>query len=248
MRPLRRPAEGLEAWRSAIGHPNTRLQGYLCEGIIRTQEQLDALPEGFTQFGRKPILGTFLFKDIRGSNYSEGADGKIDSNDKTYLSDKGTPRINYGFGFNLSWKGITLDAHFQGVGAYDRMLKTKNGDGVFQTGDKPYFELWTGDVWRPDNVDAKYPRVSGEWQEEYGAAGSTYWMRNGAYLRLKNLNIGYTLPRTWFSKLGVSNVQLFVNATNLFCISGMDEMDPEQDTLDSYPLMRTYTGGLSINF
>lgn len=69
-------AEGLEAWRSAIGHPNTRLQGYLCEGIIRTQEQLDALPEGFTQFGRKPILGTFLFKDIRGSNYSEGADGK----------------------------------------------------------------------------------------------------------------------------------------------------------------------------
>lgn len=241
-------AEGLEAWRSAIGHPNTRLQGYLCEGIIRTQEQLDALPEGFTQFGRKPILGTFLFKDIRGSNYSEGADGKIDSNDKTYLSDKGTPRINYGFGFNLSWKGITLDAHFQGVGAYDRMLKTKNGDGVFQTGDKPYFELWTGDVWRPDNVDAKYPRVSGEWQEEYGAAGSTYWMRNGAYLRLKNLNIGYTLPRTWFSKLGVSNVQLFVNATNLFCISGMDEMDPEQDTLDSYPLMRTYTGGLSINF
>ena len=91
-------------------------------------------------------------------------------------------------------------------------------------------------------------RISGEWQEEYGAAGSTYWMRNGAYLRLKNLNIGYTLPRTWFSKLGVSNVQLFVNATNLFCISGMDEMDPEQDTLDSYPLMRTYTGGLSINF
>lgn len=73
-------------------------------------------------------------------------------------------------------------------------------------------------------------------------------MRNGAYLRLKNLNIGYTLPRTWFSKLGVNNVQLFVNATNLFCISGMDEMDPEQDTLDSYPLMRTYTGGLSINF
>lgn len=241
-------AEGLESWRSAIGHPNKRLQGYLSDGIIRTQEQLDALPEGFTQFGRKPILGTLLFKDIRGTNYSEGADGKIDSNDLTYLSDKGTPRINYGFGFNLSWKGITLDAHFQGVGAYDRMLNTKNGDGVFQVGEKPYFELWTGDVWTPENVNAKYPRVSGEWQEEYGAAGSTYWMRNGAYLRLKNLNIGYSLPKIWFSKIGVSNVQVFVNGTNLFCISGMDEMDPEQETLDSYPLMRTFTGGLSINF
>lgn len=241
-------AEGLESWRSAIGHPNKRLEGYLSDGIIRTQEQLDALPENFMQFGRKPILGTLLFKDIRGANYSEGPDGKIDNNDMTFLSDKGTPRINYGFGFNLSWKGITLDAHFQGVGAYDRMLSTKNGGGVFQVGEKPYFELWTGDVWTPENVDAKYPRVSGEWQEEYGAAGSTYWMRNGAYLRLKNLNIGYSLPKAWFSKIGVSNVQVFVNGTNLFSISGMDEMDPEQESLDSYPLMRTFTGGLSINF
>lgn len=240
--------EGLESWRSAIGHPNTRLQGYYSDGIIRTQEQLDALPEDFTQFGRKPILGTLLYKDIRGANYSEGPDGKIDSNDKTFLSDKGTPRINYGVGFNVSWKGITLDVHFQGVGAYDRMIKTNNGDGVFQINDKPYFEIWTGDVWTPENVDAKYPRVSGEWQEEYGAAGSTYWMRNGAFLRLKNLNIGYSLPKRWFSKIGVNNVQLFVNGTNLFCISGIDEMDPEQETLDSYPLMRTFTGGLSINF
>lgn len=241
---------GLESWRSAINHPNTRLEGYLIEGdgIIRTQAELDALPEGFTQFGRKPILGTFVFKDIRGANYSEGPDGKIDSNDKTFLSDKGTPRINFGLGFNLAWKGITLDAHFQGVGSYDRMMRTANGDGVFQVADKPYFELWTKDVWTPENPNAEYPRVSGEWQEEYGAAGSQYWMRNGAFLRLKNLNIGYALPRQWFSRLGVKQVQLFVNGTNLFSISGMDEMDPEQEKLDSYPLMRTFTGGLSINF
>lgn len=241
---------GLESWRSNINHPNTRLEGFLIEGdgIIRTQAELDALPEGFTQFGRKPILGTFLFKDIRGANYSEGPDGKIDNNDKTFLSDKGTPRINFGLGFNLAWKGITLDAHFQGVGSYDRMMNTKNGDGVFQVGEKPYFELWTQDVWTPENPNAKYPRVSGEWQEEYGAAGSQYWIRNGAFLRLKNLNIGYALPRQWFSRLGVKQVQLFVNGTNLFSISGMDEMDPEQEKLDSYPLMRTFTGGLSINF
>ncbi|MCC8154908.1 MAG: SusC/RagA family TonB-linked outer membrane protein [Tannerellaceae bacterium] len=104
--------EGLKEWQSAIGCPYKRLEGYIAKGIIRTQEQLDALPDGFTQFGRKPVLGTILFEDIRGEGFSEGADGKIDENDKTFLSDKGTPRINYGFGFNLEWKGISLDAHF----------------------------------------------------------------------------------------------------------------------------------------
>ncbi len=236
---------GLEKWRSAIGHPNNRIMGYISEGIIRSQAQLDALPDDFMQFGRKPMLGTILYKDIRGANYSEGPDGKIDSNDETYLSERGVPRINYGVGFSLSWKGIAVDAHFQGVGAYDRMVANMNTGGVFQTSDKPYFNIWTGDVWTPENTDAKYPGVSGEWQEEWGATGSTFY---GAYLRLKNLNVGYTLPRKWFSKIGVSSVQIFVNATNLFCISGMPEMDPEQNTLDSYPLMKSFTGGLSINF
>ncbi|MDR2765340.1 MAG: TonB-dependent receptor [Tannerella sp.] len=241
--------EGLEAWRSQIGKPNNRLSGYISEGMIRTQEQLDALPEGFTIDGRKPILGTLLFRDIRGANYSEGPDGKIDGNDATYLSDNATPRINYGFGFNLEWKGFALDAHFQGVGAYDRMVSTMNGGGVFQMGDRPYFALWKDDVWTPENPNAKYPRVSGAWmQQEYGGGSSTFWLRNGAFCRLKNLNIAYTLPKNWLAGIGVNQLQLFVNATNLFCISAMEEYDPEQNTLDSYPLMRTFTGGLSINF
>lgn len=239
---------GLEPWRTAIGKPNNRLWGYKSKGIIRTQEDLDALPQGFTQFGRTPKLGMLLFEDIRGANLAEGADGKIDSNDATYLSDFAAPRINYGFGFNLEWKGISLDAHFQGVGAYDRMLKTKNGDGVFQVGEKPYFQLWTEDVWTPENINSEYPAVSGEWQPEYGAAGSTFWIRKGSYMRLKNLNLAYTLPKHWLASLGVDRVQVFVNGTNLFCISAFKEHDPEQEALDSYPLMRTYTAGLSINF
>ena len=242
--------EGLEEWRSRIGRPNDRLQGYVSKGIIRTQDELDALPDNFTQFGRKPILGTILFEDIRGENYSEGPDGKIDNNDYTFISDNGIPRINYGLGFNIEWKNFVLDAHFQGVGAYDRLVSTKGDNSVFQVGEKPYFELWTGDnVWTPENPDAKYPRVSGEWmQPEYGGGHSTFWLRNGAYMRLKNLNIAYTLPRHWLTSIGVNRVQLFINGTNLFSLSAFDEHDPEQESLDSYPLMRTFTGGLSVNF
>ncbi|WP_449048138.1 SusC/RagA family TonB-linked outer membrane protein [Parapedobacter sp.] len=235
-------------WRSRIGKPANRVYGLISEGIIRTQDQLDAIPDGFTQFGRSPKLGYLLFKDIRGANFAEGPDGKIDDNDFTYLSDNGAPRINYGIGFRLQWKGLAINAHFQGVGAYERMVSTRNGGGVFQV-DRPYFSIWASDYWTPENPEATYPRVTGEWNTaDVGGAASTFWLRNGAYFRLKNIDLGYALPQQWFSRLGVQRVQFFVNATNLFSISGLDEHDPEQNTLDSYPLMRTFTGGLNINF
>jgi TonB-linked SusC/RagA family outer membrane protein len=235
-------------WRSQVGKPANRIGGYIAEKMIRTQAELDAIPSTFTQFGRKPMLGTLLFKDIRGQNYAEGADGKIDSNDWTYLSDNGVPRINYGIGFKVEWRGISLQTHFQGVGAYDRMVRTMNGDGVFQV-DRPYFQLWSNNYWTTETPNAKYPRIAGGWmQEEFGGGGSTFWMRKGAYMRLKNLDIAYTLPKSLYSKVGLSRIQVFMNATNLFVISGMKEHDPEQNTLDSYPLMKTITGGLNINF
>ena len=209
---------------------------------------MDALPEGFTQFGKKPRLGQLLYKDIRGANEELGADGKVDANDWDYLSRRATPRINYGFNLGIEWKGLSIEALFQGVGGYDRMISTNNGDGVFQNGNRPYFEIWAGDVWTPENPDAKYPAATNEWSEDYGAAGSTFWIRNGAYMRLKNLNIAYTLPKQWYQNWGLNAVQIFGNGTNLFSIDGIEEMDPEQEKLDSYPIMRTFTIGLNINF
>ena len=74
-------------------------------------------------------------------------------------------------------------------------------------------------------------------------------MRNGAYLRLKNLNIGYDLPMAILRPLGITHAQVFANATNLFCISAVTEfLDPEQEYYDSYPLMRTFSFGLNFSF
>lgn len=235
-------------WRSALGQPENRVYGLISKGILRSQADVDKLPAGFTQYGRIPKPGYLLFEDIRGANYSDGPDGKIDDNDMTYLSNNASPRMNYGIGFKLEWKGIGLNAHFQGVGAYDRMISTRNGGGVFQA-DKPYFEIWADNYWTPENPNAKYPRVSGEWQtQDIGGGPSSFWLRNGAYLRLKNLDLTYTLPKKWLKRVGINSVQLFTNAANLFYISGLKEHDPEQLTLDSYPLMKTFTGGAYINF
>lgn len=241
----------LNNWRSMIGHPANRIYGLQSEGLIRTQAQLDALPSNYTQYGLKPRLGYILYKDIRGANFSEGPDGKIDDNDMTYLSDNATPRINFGFGFRVAWKGISLSTLFQGVAAYDKIMNTGNtsSGGVFQTGDRPYFALWANDYWTPETPNAKYPMASDMFGDQnVGGGPSTFWIRNGAYIRLKNIDLGYELPGKWIKHIGLQKVRVFANGSNLFVTSGFKEYDPEQERLDSYPLMKTYTAGLNVTF
>lgn len=250
------PGGNLEEF-TKIGNPLKMLAGLKTVGMVRTQEQLNELNQkGFKQFGRAPYLGGLYFEDVRGDGYAPGPDGKIDDNDIQLLSKNGSPRINYGFGTNLKWKGISLNLHFQGVGMYDRMISNLGGydegmGGIRQYGGtvRPYYPIWTTDVWTPENPNAKYPRVIGKSWYESGTGNQSFWIRNGAYLRLKNLNIGYDLPAKWISGLKISSAQIFFNGTNLFVISDMTEFqDPEQDTYDSYPLMKSFTFGIDIKF
>jgi len=254
------PGGGLEDL-SAVGRSINVLTGFKTLGMIRTQADLDRVyaenGAGFTQWGRKPYIGGLYFEDIRGDGYSKGPDGKIDDNDIQLLSDNAAPRMDFGFGANLSYNNFILDIHFQGVGKYDRMLGTSGGGGGVHAGGfpqyggtvRPYFPIWAIDTWTPDNTDAKYPAAIGSSWYESGTGSQSFWIRNGAYLRLKNLNLGYNLPKSITSKLGLLSAQLFFNGTNLFVISPMTELqDPEQNTYDSYPLMRSFTIGLVVKF
>ena len=246
-------ADGNLAALSKVGMSDSRLIGYKAIGIIRTQEEVDALKaQGFKQFGRDPYLGGILYEDSRGDGYTPGPDGKIDGNDSyNLLSENTTPRINYGFGGSVKWKGISVDVLFQGVGKYDRCVGGADG-GFYQHrgATRPYFPIWTSDdCWRPDNVDGKYPRVIGKSWYESGVGKTSFWLRNGAYLRLKNVNVGYDLPANVLRPLGLTHAQVFMNATNLFSISAINEfMDPEQEYYDSYPLMKSFTFGLNFTF
>lgn len=240
--------------------PHQPIFGFQALDLVRTQEQLDQLnAEGYTVFGRKPYLGMVMIEDIRGANFAEGADGKIDENDLQLLSLNKDPRFNYGLGLNGSWKGFSVSALLQGVFRYDRMISIQEGHGIRQHGGnaRPYYPIWTDDVWTYENPNAKYPRpVGSNWLESGGSytfegevLSSSYWMRSGAYLRLRDLNVSYRLPETWASRLKLDNVSVFANGTNLFVISPMTEFhDPEQKNYDSYPVMRTFSLGLDIKF
>ncbi len=243
------PAIVQGTWRSQVGQPSNRLNGYISEGIIRDQSIVDELKaKGFKQFGRDPMIGALLFKDIRGVNYSEGPDGKIDANDRTYLSNNQIPRVNYGINLSAEWRAIKVNILLQGVSAYDKIVTTANtpDGGVFQF-DRPYFGLWT-DAWSMENPNGKYPKIIDWGYEELGFAPSSFWIGNGAYLRLKNVNISYSLPQKWINKIGIKQAQAFFTATNLLTLSAFKTYDPEQLALDSYPIMKGFTGGLNIVF
>ena len=239
---------------SLVGMSAGRITGLKVDHLLTDQAEVDELiAKGFKQYGRDPYLGGLLFQDTRGDGYAPEPDGKIDGNDAyNLLSTNGTPRINYGFGGSFSWKGITIDMHFQGVGNYDRLVGCEATQGIPQYGGntRPYYPIWTSDkCWSPENPDGIYPRVIGKNQYESGYGNTDFWMRNGAYVRLKNLNVGYDLPMAVLRPLGLTRAQVFMNATNLFSISAMNEfMDPEQKYYDSFPLMRSFTFGLNFSF
>lgn len=239
---------------SLVGRSSGRIIGLIADHLLTDPAEVEALKaKGFKQFGRDPYLGGILYKDTRSDGYKEGPDGRIDSNDiYNLLSDNGTPRVNYGFGGSISWKGLSLDVHFQGVTSYDRFVGGVDG-GFYQHGGavRPYFPIWTSDkVYDPElNPSGVYPRIVGNGWYESGAGNTSFWLRNGAYLRLKNLNVGYQLPKSILNPIGLTQAQVFMNATNLFCISAVTEfLDPEQEYYDSYPLMRTFSFGLNISF
>ncbi|AIM37092.1 collagen-binding protein [Sphingobacterium sp. ML3W] len=244
--------DGTQNFRTRIGRPENRIIGLEAVDLVRTQQQLDELKDqGFKTYGRDPYLGMIMYKDIRGANYSDTPDGKIDDNDMMLLSENNTPRINYGFGLNANWKGFSVSALLQGVLAYDRIISNQEGGGMRQHGGafRPYYPIWAGDVWTSENEDAQYPRVVGSNWAEAGTGTSSFWIRNGAYLRLRDLNISYGLPKSVSDAMKIKSVNVFFNGTNLFVLSPMKEFhDPEQKMYDSYPVMKTFTLGLDIKF
>jgi len=243
---------GNRQFETQIGQPHERIFGLRSMGIVRTQEQLNELLEaGLKQFGRDPYLGGLYFEDVRGDGFAPGPDGKIDGNDVQLLSNNATPRINYGFGFDLDWNNFSLNAHFQGVGVYDRIISNQEGPGMRQHGGsiRPYYPIWADDVYTPENPNGKYPRPVGQNWYESGTNASSFWIKNGAYLRLKNLNLGYNIPKNFLSNLNIISAKVFFNGTNLFAISEVKEFqDPEQKNYDSFPLMRSFTLGLDVKF
>jgi TonB-linked SusC/RagA family outer membrane protein len=252
-------AQNIRPYQSAIGRPvglqsngninqngqydRDMLFGYVATGIIRTQEELDALPANYTILGVKPQLGMLNYRDIRGPN-SDKPDGKITADDREFLAKYSIPPMNFGLSLGASWKSLSLDLLFQGVAGAKAMLPTAGRD-IQARAEESSFGYWA-DSWSPENPDGKYPgyRVT-NYRTRFDP--STFWMVDNSFLRLKNLNISYTLPKSLTSKASLNNVRVFFTGTNLLMVySGNKIYDPEMNSILSYPMMKGYSFGLNI--
>lgn len=238
--------------RSSTGYPVGQIFGLIAEGLF-TEEDFSDVANGVLNkdipvhsFGSvRP--GDIKYKDANG-------DGVIDEKDRCPIGGTTTPQLVYGFGANISYKGFDLGFLFQGSGKTYRTI----GRGSFflpgstqgATGNiyANAYDSWT--VENPSQ-DVFYPRLT-IGSNPNNSQESTWWLKDMSMLRLKNLELGYSFPKHLVRNAAMESARIFVRGTNLFCISDFKLWDPELDTPDNnglkYPMMKSYSVGLQVNF
>lgn len=240
---------GTSAGTNVIGRSVGQIYGYKAIGLFQTQEQLDNAPLPPSGYMR---LGDIMYEDLNG-------DGRIDSRDKTCIGYGTTPRMNFALDLNVSWKNISLSALFQGAAQVDYQLSATYNTGTtdataftrpfYENGNAPYYLVENS--WTPENRNAKYPRLSTAVNGN-NAWPSTWWVVNGNYLRLKNLQLAYSLPKSVLDRwnAGISGVDLYLAGTNLLTFTSFKYADPEMPSVNNgyYPQQKTYSIGLNVTF
>lgn len=219
--------------------------GYICDGIYQTQEEV----ANSATLNGSVTVGDLKYRDISGPDGVP--DGKISAEYDRVPLGNSLPRFQYGGRFNCSWKGLDFSLVFQGIGKQNSYLSAAYVQPLRNNyGNIP--SIIDGKYWSPfntaeENAAAQYPRLS-KVSNDNNYATSSFWIFNGAYFRLKNITLGYTLPEKWTSKAKMNRVRLYVSANDLFCFSKYPKgWDPEMGT-SAYPITTSVLMGLSVKF
>lgn len=231
-----------------IGKTMSYGTGYQATGIIRTQGELDKLPDNYLIFGAAPELGMMNFADLSGPD--KKPDGKIDGYDRIILGNymgSGNAPISFGLFLNANYKGFTVEALFSGLAGFKTTYNDAWGRNYGGGGKVPFYHA---DSWSTDNPNGSTPKLYpwGDTRANGYTQTSTFNTYDGDFIRLKNLNIGYNVPSRLYAKTGISNIQLFITGNNLFYWSKFKFYDPEIAGFMSYPIMKSYSAGLNIQF
>lgn len=220
------------------------------DGLYKTEEEID----NSSWYGTRPNLGDIRYIDLNG-------DGKIDEDDKGYFGRSNRPELTYGLNFNAGWKGFDLNLQFTGGALFDISMTgtyyNDNDDNTIWTqtfkegGNSPLFLV--ENAYSEFNPNGTFPRLTLAKTNHGGDNGlsSTFWIRDGKYVRLKTAQIGYTFPKKWTQKLGIQAFRIFAEGQNLFTIDGLPEgIDPESPGVNNgyYPQQRLVMGGITLTF
>ncbi len=213
---------------------------YESDGVFLDQAAIDANTLDYSSVTGQLLPGDMKFKDQNG-------DGKIDADDQIRLEENATPTFNFGATFNLSYKGFDFSMLLQGATGASIRVQTESGD----IGN---FLQWSHDNrWSIDNPSSEHPRLASR-GDTYFTGGpygnNTYYLFSKDYIRLKNIELGYTFSRDLTDKVRVSNVRIYLNALNLFTLDKHKVFDPETESQSGvfYPQARIINTGVSLSF
>lgn len=223
--------------------------GWVADGLYQTETEIN---NSAWPFGQRPRTGDIKYKDLNG-------DGIIDYQDRAYVGKSNRPEIVAGLNLFGDWHGFDFNVQFTGAadcevsltGTYyngydDNTIYTK----TFNNGaNSPVYLV--ENAWRPDNTSGTYPRLTVNDPHNNNGLGSTFWFRDGKYIRLKSAQIGYTLPATWMKKVGITKTRIYVQGSNLFTLSGLPQgIDPESPSVNNgyYPQQKTFMTGITLTF
>ena len=231
---LRAPSYGSYIYE--VGKPYGEHYLYLWDGIFQSEEDIAASPK----HPNNPKPGDIKFKDLNG-------DKVIDGKDRTMVEGV-YPKMLYSFNLNFGYKNFDLSMFFQGISG--RKIWTNFfGEDPFSQGSSPSKKFL--DAWTPDNRDTNVPALYAWGYAPMCNTRSTYNLKDASYLRLKNLQFGYNVPKQIINKVGIDFLRIYFSGENLFTFTSYTDYDPEREGDGwhvQYPQAKTYSLGVNLKF
>jgi TonB-linked SusC/RagA family outer membrane protein len=233
-------------WQKEEGQSIGQYQGYISEGFFNDWDEIANSPE---QVGEAPHPGDLKYKDLN-------SDGIIDYKDQTYIGYTDVPNINYGFSVGFNTHGFDFSVLLQGTEQSSYYI----GDGLmFEFTNKNgklldhhldrwayYTDPYTGQL-VDTRATAKYPRLTTDGSNPNQKV-STFFLLDNSYLKLRNIEVGYTFDKTWLKKVNISSLRLYATGQNLHTWTKVEQIDPEGGGNENYPQMSIYSVGLNVTF
>ena len=230
----------VEPWRYRAGQPISQAYGYIAERLFVDDKEARNSPT--QQFGGLPPMGGDIkYRDVNG-------DGQITERDMVPIGLPTNPQIVYGFGISSTFKGFDLSAFFQGL-ARESFFINPWATAPF-VNNTQLLKAYSENHWSEENQNlyAAWPRLSNTTINN-NMQSSTWWLRDGTFLRLKSLEVGYTLPRTVAKRMHMDNFRIYFSGLNLLTWSRFKLWDPEMGGDGfAYPIQKIYNLGINLNF
>jgi len=238
-------------YRKVVGTTYGSILCWQADGLYMTEDEID----NSAWYGTRPNLGDIRYVDLNG-------DGKIDEDDKGYFGRSNRPQLTFGLNLNFAWNGFDLNAQFTGGALFDVSLTgtyfNGNDDNTIWTqtfkegGNSPLFLV--ENAYSAYNTEhPTFPRITLGNTNHGGNNGlsSTFWIRDGKYVRLKTAQLGYTIPAKLTERFGVESLRIFAEGQNIFTLDGLPKgIDPESPGVNNgyYPQQRLFMGGITLTF